>query len=598
MRFGLLVACSALAVLAADQPRNHPAQPRSSGLERQNELTKQMARAVSPGNSHTGAPIVRRNFIDEVVFGRIERDGIPHAQLSSDYEFLRRVTLDLTGRIPEPEDIRKFVADTDSAKRDKLIDELMATRFGLQIEKIRTPFIDRWAYFFGELFRNGTAQQGMGRNLFHDYIYDSLLLNLPYSEMVTDMLTARTRSNWREGPSNLLVRDHVDGVKDFEGVNNEDTWDEMAITTTKLFLGINLECVSCHDGKRHLEKINSYLAKRQRADLWRQASFFSKTRVFRPYSIGQEFAVLDDAKGYDIKSKSVVRMERYPADVNPKFVLTGEQPRPGENWRAAYARMVVSHPQFARTTVNLIWAELMGVGIVDPPLDFDLDKADTQPSNPELLDALAKDFAANGYDLRRLIRTILTSSTYQLSSQFDGEWKDNYARYFGRHFIRRLSPEAVCDAIQQASGIFDDIPVAGTTLKVNRVMQTRSPEDLGSEQLKPMVHLLASFGQSNRDKGERETNGSVVQASVLMNSRFVKDRMKVSEKSRMGKLMAHNPPLSNEEMVDEMFLAFLSRLPRADEKKAGIESLEKYHAQGLEDLAWALVNKVDFVFNY
>src|SRR3954451_1472169 len=120
----------------------------------------------------------------------MERDGIPHARLSDDYEFLRRITLDLTGRIPEPEDIRKFVADRDAAKRDKLVDEMMATRFGLQIEKLRTPFIDRWTYFFGELFRNGTAQQGMGRNLFHDYIYDSLLLNLPYSEMVTDMITS------------------------------------------------------------------------------------------------------------------------------------------------------------------------------------------------------------------------------------------------------------------------------------------------------------------------------------------------------------------------------------------------------------------------
>ncbi|MGI8988341.1 MAG: DUF1553 domain-containing protein [Bryobacteraceae bacterium] len=518
--------------------------------------------------------------------------------MSSDTEFLRRITLDLTGRLPEPDVIRKFVADKESGKRDKLVDEIMATRFGLQIEKLRTPFMDRWAYFFGELFRNGTAQQGLGRNMFHDYIYDSLLLNLPYNEMVNEMITARTRSNWRDGSSNLLVRDHVDGVKDFEGINNEDSYDEMAITTTKLFLGINIECVSCHDGKAHLEKINGGLSKLKRADLWRQASFFSKTRVFRPYSIGQEFAVLDDGKGYDLKSKSVVRMERYPADVSPRFILTGEEPNPGENWRVAYARMLTSHPQFARAIVNLIWAELMGVGIVDPPLEFDMARQDTQPSNPELLDALAKDFVAHNYDLRHLIRTIVTSSTYQLSSRFDGEWKDSYAPYFGRRFIRRLSPEMICDAIQQAVDVFDDIPVVGTTIKVNRVMQTRSPEDIGGDKLKPMLHLLVSFGQNNRDKGAKETNGSTVQASVLMNSQFVKDRIKPTEKNRMGKLMAHNPPLSNEEIIDEMFLAFLSRWPKTAEKKVALESLEKYHAQALEDLAWGLVNTVDFVFDY
>lgn len=598
MKSGILLAACALAICGGELPRNHPAQPPGPGLDQRNQVTKDVSSALRGSKASGRETTGRKNFVDKLLFGRMERDHVPHAALSTDYEFLRRVTLDLTGRLPEPEEIRKFVADQSPSKRDKLIDELMATHFGRQIEKLHTPFIDRWTYFFGELFRNGTAQQGLGRNVFHDYLYDSLLLNLPYSEMVTEMLTARTRSNWRDGPSNLLVRDHVDGVKDFEGINNEDTYDELAITTSRLFLGINLECVSCHDGKGHLEKINAGLAKVKRADLWRQASFFSQTRLFRPYSIGQEFAVLDDGKGYDLKSKSVVRMERYPADVSPHFILGGEEPRPGENWRAAYARMLVSNPQFARATVNLIWAELMGVGIVDPPLDFDLDRADSQPSNPELLEALAKDFVENHYDLRKLIRTIVTSNAYQLSSRFEGEWKDSYAAYFARHFIRRLSPEMVCDAIQQASGVFEEIPVAGTSLKVNRVLQTRSPEDMGSEALKPMLHLLVSFGQSNRDKGEKDTNGSIVQASVLMNSRFVKDRIKASEKSRMGKLLANSPPLSNAEIVEEMFLAFLSRPPAPAEKKAGIESLERYHAQGLEDLAWALVNKVDFVFNY
>ena len=126
--------------------------------------------------------------------------------------------------------------------------------------------------------------------------------------------------------------------------------------------------------------------------------------------------------------------------------------------------MLTENPQFARATVNLIWAELMGVGIVDPPLDFDLARLDPanpppapwtiQPSHPELLEALAKDFREHNYDLRRLIRLIVTSSTYQLSSRFDGEWKAAYAPYFARHFVSRLPAEAIADAISQATGNF------------------------------------------------------------------------------------------------------------------------------------------------
>ncbi|MEJ7609140.1 MAG: DUF1553 domain-containing protein [Bryobacteraceae bacterium] len=598
------------ALLPAQAPKgapataNHPkaVEPKLQELSR---LTQEVSKTVGmPGT----AAVARRNLIDNFIFGKMERDKVPHAGLSKDVEFLRRVYLDLTGRLPDTKSIRDFTASDDPEKRDKLIDELMTTRIGLQLQKPRTPFLDRWTYFFGELFRNGMAQQGGGRNVFHDYLYDALLLNLPYKQLVSELITAKTRSNWQDGPSNFLVRDHVDGAVDFEGVNNEDSYDEMAVTTTKLFLGINLECVSCHDGARHLEKINLGLTALQRTAMWRQASFFSKTRVYRPYSISQEFALTDDGKGYNLNSKSVVRMQRYKADIAPKFLLTGEQPGPQQNWREAYAQMLTSHPQFARATVNMIWAELMGVGIVDPPFDFDMARQDPknpppapwtlQPTHPELLDALADDFIQHNYDLRHLIRTIVKSSTYQLSSHFDGEWKESYAAYFARHFVRRLSAEMICDAVQQATGIFVDIPIAGTSEKVQRVIQTRSPEDISGAELKPIAHMLTSFGQSNRDKGEKETTGSMVQSSVLMNSKFVKDRLAVTDGSRMGKLLSHNPSLSNGEIVEEMFLAFVSRLPTSEEKTVAIEVLEKHHMQGLQDLAWSLLNKPEFVFNY
>jgi hypothetical protein len=433
-------------------------------------------------------------------------------------------------------------------------------------------------------------------------------MNVPYDELVREMLTAKARSNWLDAPANFLVRDHVDDDTSPTRVNNEDTSDEAAITSTKLFLGVNLECVSCHDGRGHLEKISLGLSRIRRDQVWRQAGFFGQMRIGRPYAIGQEFFLTDTGSGYDYKTPSVMRIQRYKADTSPEFLLTGERPKPGESWRESYARMLTSHPQFARATVNLIWAELLGVGIVDPPFEFDLARQDpanpppapwtVQPTHPELLDALAKDFIAHKYDLRYLIRLIANSSTYQLSAHFDGEWKPSYASYFARRFVRRMPAEVVCDAISQATGIFSTISVADTSVKVKYVTQARSPEDLGGKDLQPMRDLLVSFGQSNRDKGERDPGGNMVQASVLLNGQFVKDRVRMKEGGRLWKLQHHDPPMSPEQIADEMFLAFLARFPRPEEKAIAVRLLDARKGEALEDLAWSLINKVEFIHDY
>jgi hypothetical protein len=585
--------------LTAQLPAGHPkipGPPKSAA----SAVNHQIAQSVSEPGSEL-VPI--RNFIDEFIFGKIRREGIPHAGLSTDEEFIRRIYLDLTGRLPEPEVIRKFVAEKDPAKREKSIDQIMATPMKGQIEKLETPFLDRWTYFFGDLFRASVGEMDRGRNLFRDYIYLSLLDNVPYSELVKEMLTARSRSNWVDGPANFLVRDHVDDFNDVK-VNQEDSYDEIAITSSKVFLGINLECVSCHDGKGHLEKINLGLSHIGRDQVWKQGAFFSKLRIDRPYSIGQEMTLLDVGKGYDLSNRSVRRMPRYEAKVEPEFLLGGERPKQGEPWREAFARILTGHPQFARATVNLIWAELLGVGIVDPPFGFDLDRTGPtnpppapwtiQPTHPELLEALAKDFQAHNFDLRNLIRLVVNSSTYQLSSHFEGEWEESYAPYFAKHYVRRLSAEMICDAISQATGIFDEIPITYSQKKVEYVMQTYSPDDVTG----PLRQLLQFLGQGNRDSVDKDTNGSVVQASALLNSKFVKERIKIQEKGRLYKLLNHEPPLSNDEIVEEVFLAFLGRFPRPSEHKVALETLQQRHGQGLEDLAWSLINKPEFLLNH
>jgi hypothetical protein len=535
---------------------------------------------------------VAQNYIDQFVFSQIRQERIPQAALCSDIEFLRRVSLDLTGRLPEPSNIRLFAADADPKKRDKLIDELMTVTTKGMTVKASTPFLDRWTYFFSDLFRVNNVM-GPGRTLLYQHIYNALTTNQPYDEFVRGLLTATARSNFDSAPANFLIRFYID-QPDQTTVNHEDTYDELAIRTTRMFLGLNLECISCHDGVRHLEKINLWLTGKKRADLWRQAAFFGKVRMHRPYGdLVDEFVVSNDGKGYDTASKSVVRLPRYEADTTPTFILTGEHPQPGEDPREAYARMLTGDLQFARTIVNNIWAELFGAGIVDPPTAFDLARL---PRHSELLDAMAKDFQAHHFDLKYLIRTIATSSTYQLSHRVpENEWKPEYAEYFARHSVRRLPAEQVWDAISDATGIYEELPAGDSGRKVKYVLQSVSPDDIPGKIRK----TLAGFGLDDRTLGTRSLSGSPVQASILLNSDLLKEKIKADKSGgRLWKLLHAEPPESNEKIVEEIFLAALSRFPSAEESAFGVKLLTAGHDAGAEDLLWVLLNRPEFVLNY
>ena len=590
----------------ARQQASHPLETEGRADEL-NALTSRVSKTlpISPV-----IPIAEKNYIDEYIFGKIRQDGVPHASLCSDVEFLRRVSLDLTGRLPEPEKIREFVKDPDPQKREKLVDAIMWTDVrGAIGPKFRTPFLDRWAYFFSDLFRVSLFMGPRGKSLFYDHIYNFLLVNQPYDQFTRGLLTARTRSSDNSADANLLVRFYVD-EPDQSTVNHEDYYDELAIRTTKMFLGINLECVSCHDGAGHLEKINLWLSRRERAELWRQAAFFGKVRLYRPYGdMVDEFVLSDEGKGYDLSSKSVLRPPRYTVDVSPTFILTGEKPAPGENPREAYARMVTSHIQFARATVNLIWAEVFGVGIVDPPQQFDLARygLDVKPPPPwtpqtihaELLNALAKDFQAHNFDLRYLIRLIVTSSAYQLSHRVDAAWKPEYARYFARRFVRRLPAEQIWDAISQATGVFDVFKsgallfTSGDT-KVKYVIQTVAPGDIDPKIRK----LLTDFGLDDRKMGSKTVNNSVVQSALLLNGDMVKEKVRYQDKGRLHPLFNAQPPKTNGEIVEELFLATLSRFPSNKEAAFATRLLADYHVQGGEDLLWSLINQPQFILNY
>lgn len=582
----LLFTAYAASAFQAKRDKDHSAPP-PSRLEEAERLTREQSTHLPGAIGPTAKPV---NFVDEYIFRSARTAGIPLAAPATDAEFLRRASLDLTGHLPSPERIRKFLADNAADKRARFIDDLLDTSTKGVTKKPSTPFLDRWTYFVADLFQINNLQL-KGQTLFYQHIRNALLLDQPYDEFVREILTASARSNHSNAPVNFFIRYYVD-QPDQSQVNHEDSFDEFAIRTTRMFLGINLECVSCHDGKGHLEQVNSWLTERKRIELWRQAAFFGKMRLYRPYGqMVDEFIVSDDGKGYDVASKSVVRPPRHTADVTPTFLLTGEKPKPGEEPRAAYARMIPAHPQFARAAVNLIWAEMFGAGLVEPVLDWDLNRT---PLHAELLDALARDFVAHRYSLRHVIRLLANSATYQLSHRYAGEWKPAYAGNFVRHLIRRLPAEQIWDAISDATGSPESLPIGTTGEKGKYVQQTVSAVDLPEK----LFAALSSFGLNDRTFSARSLAFTPVQSSILMNSDLVKAKLKADGKGRLALMWKSEPPKKNAEMVEELFLAALSRYPTKGETEWAIGILAEHHERGAEDILWALLNKGEFQLNY
>lgn len=555
----------------------------------------------------TGVP--QRNFIDEHIFGRMRRDNIPHAPLATDREFIRRVTLDLTGRIPSSADLAAFLNDPAPNRRDRLVSRLVES----------PEFADKWAYFLMDAFRaNGKMMRGV--SLFHSMLKDSLAADRPYDDLARSIIAASAKSNYVVAAANPIVREHVEGkpgeaddADDLRKIHQMDTHDELAILFGKIFLGMNLSCISCHDGKGHLEKVNVYLTSKKRSDFFRMAAFMGNTRYI-PHVEGREakmghFTVDDLAPGYDTKGDSMLRIKRFGGANEPKFLLTDETPKPGAHAREELARMLTADPQFARATVNMFWARLMGVGIVDPYDEFDLARQDPnnvpagwelQPSHPELLNALAADFRKNGHSLHRLFALICNSSAYQLSARFPGEWKESYSKYYARKFVRMLSAEELHDAIATATGRpgnfgggkrakpADDEEAAQS---VGMAMQVAVPRNSGE-----LKSFMQAFGQANRGTPARPSQPSPLQPIMLMRSPVVTDRVLAAKDSRVQRLL--DSYQDDGKVVDELFLATLARPPLAEERALATSVMARNRVEGAQNVQWALLNLVEFLYNF
>jgi hypothetical protein len=397
----------------------------------------------------------------------------------------------------------------------------------------------------------------------------------------------------------------------------------MLVKSSTTFLGLAYyDCLLCHNGRGHLDQINLWAANSTRGEAESMAAFFARTRFTRfPENQVQgvpttfffnSYDVSDAATGtYDLNTTFGNRPNRVKigsiVNMTPAYRGTTTAPKDA-NWRSAFAQNLVSDPLFARNMVNRLWKQMFNLGLIDPVDTIDPSRLDPnnpppapwtiQPTHPALLDKLAAEFINQDYQIRPILRLLVQSSAYQLSSRYEGDWSPEYVPLFARHYARRIEGEEVHDAIVKATAILPAYTVQYWDNKVSWAMQLPEPVEPRSDGTG--LNFMNNFFRGNRDNQQRSQAGSIQQQLYLMNDSFVTNRVKVASSPKLKAVAAM---ADNSALVDEMFLTFLSRYPTDYERSMALPFLAKANTAALkntavEDLAWVLINKVDFLFSY
>ncbi len=513
---------------------------------------------LNPKPGFVWRQLPQNNYIDRLIDAKLQRLKIQPSEVVDDAGFLRRVTLDLTGRTPTPDQVRAFLADKSPQKRSRLIDQLIGS----------PAFVDHWTVKWADLLQNNRKYLGeKGAYEFREWIRASFEANQPYDRLVRELLTSRGSSY--ENPAANFFRVTREAKPTME-------------KSTQVFLGVRMVCTQCHDHPFERWTQNQY---------YQMAAFFSAVGIRPGYEVGEEI-VYDQRDGYDMKHPKDSRIVP-PSFLVPASYGGGAIPADGKR-RDALAAWITSpdNPFFAKSTVNRVWSYFFGRGIIEPVDDL---RASNPPSNPALLDALAKDFVDHNFDLRRVMRTIANSRTYQ-SGIATNEWNASDADNFSHAVPRRLGAEQLMDALALATGVRPAFP--------------ETPEDTNAEQL-PDPHVgkdgfLDLFGRPARESScecERRSDLSLPQALNLVNGTTVSEAVADSSGRVVKAILSGRP---DRDIVEEIYLASLSRPPTAAEIEKALQYLAasdgssgaRGRAARAQDLMWALVNSKAFLYNY
>jgi hypothetical protein len=586
--------------------------------------TAQRARPFAAATTGTG------NLIDQYIYADLQANNIPPAGMTTDYEFIRRVTLDLTGRTPAPADVIALTTSLDPNRRAAFVDKLLA----------KPEWVDKWTMYFGDLYKNTQSNTQVsirpeGRNAFYKYIHDSMAANKPYNKMATEIIAAQGTNSFDQtnGQINYFPLGIVGGGP------TQDIFDNQTANIADQFLGLaHVNCLLCHSGAGHLTTLSLWGSQTTRTQAWELSAFLAHTYTHsiatpkdpnNPNANYNYYSLDKYTTDYALNTTTGNRPPRQPIGtvktIPPSYLFGAGTPNSGEDYRTAMARYVTGDFQFARATVNYMWAAFFGVGIVDPPDQFDPLRLDPnnpppapwtlQPTNAKLLNALAQSFIDSGYDIQKLQRLIVTSDTYQLASEYNsGTWDPAYEQYFARKFVRRLWSEEIHDSVTLAintlpsytvSGFTSDSTVYGVTSpgfgKISFAMQAPDvvnvPDGGGA-----VSQFLDVFLRGNRDDQPRKSEGSILQALGLMNDNFIQSRIHATGTGATASFLMTLLPLSDAQLVNTLFMDVLSRNPTPAEMTLATAQLElggsANRKTNAEDLLWTLFNKVDFVFNY
>lgn len=512
-------------------------------------VSNRLATIINPDLAFDFAKLARRNFIDEELFKRLKSLKVPPSPTASDAAFLRRVSLDLTGEQPLPEQVRAFTADSDTNKRVKLVDRLLASR----------EFVLFWKIKFGDLLQITSNRFQNGAAYYHTWLEERLAENTPYDQSVRTLMTSLGNPMVQGGGPVNYALDGLDAKTQAEH-------------TAQRFMALRIRCAQCHDHP---------------FDVWTQDDYFGLAAFFAKV---QRTAGTGSMARTEVKlnPKGEVEHLRTKKPASPRLlggktvaVKDDEDPRKAlADWMTA-----PENPFFARATANWVWAQFFGKGLADPP--DDLSKSNP-PVHPELLDALARHFVAHKFDLKDLIRTVATSEAYGLSSGgIPGNEKDT--RLFSHHIPRPLTAHQMADALAQATDVPNRFPNKDAS---KRAIDVYDPSTTST--------ILDTFGRCPRVVGCASVATpplSLRQALLLIGGDVIESKVS-SLNGYLANLLELNPEA--DEIVENLYMRVLCRTPTPEELSRWSGELKQASSlrEACEDLFWALLNSREFAFNH
>jgi hypothetical protein len=488
------------------------------------------------------------NFIDQHVDAKLRKLRIQSSGLCNDADFLRRVSLDLTGTLPTPAETRRFLGSTDPDRRKKLVDDLLQ----------KPDFADYWALKWSDWLRVDRQALGHeGAYRYYKWLRDGFASNQPLDELALQLVAGQG-----------LLSEHPAGH--FYKVMKDPG--ETASTLSQALLGVRIECAKCHHHPFDRWSQDDYAG---------MQAYFTGVK-FKGTPLGE--MLLANTAGPVRNPRSGIDIPAHPlGTVIPAAKATPADPRP------ELARWMVApeNPFFSRNIANRVWSHFLGRGIVEPVDDVRLTNP---PSHPELLAALARELSDHHYDFRHLLKTVIASRTYQSASTVTPTNVSD-EQNFSRATFRRLEAEVLLDAICQTTGVpekFDGVPAGSRAIQL---WDSQVPH-----------FFLSIFGRPVRNTAcdcERVSAPNVSQVLHVLNSPQIQGKL-MHEAGTVAEL-ARRQELSDDQVVEELYLTFFCRFPEIKEREAGRAYLTQHadqRRQAIEDLAWSLMNTLEFVFNH